>query len=60
MNNFVVQRQCRLDQSEHLSIISDPITAGDILNALDPEHTVDPPCTPVLPFVGAPLFLGPQ
>jgi triacylglycerol lipase len=45
------------DLAEHVSIISDPIIAGDILNALDPEHPVDALCTPVLPFVGAPLFL---
>ena len=38
--NVVVQDVCGLDQSEHLSIAFDPITAYKILNALDPT---DPP-----------------
>jgi triacylglycerol lipase len=56
--NFVVQRQCALDQSEHLSIIFDPVTAGLIQNALDPKHREAVPCTVVLPFVGAPTYRG--
>ena len=57
-NNLVVQDQCIQDQSEHLSVIYDPITAYDILNALDPRHLQDVPCVPVLPFVGAPGYTG--
>jgi triacylglycerol lipase len=56
--NFVVQEQCALDQSEHLSIIFDPVTAGLIQNALDPRHRERVPCTVVLPFVGAPTYQG--
>jgi triacylglycerol lipase len=57
--NHVVQDQCALDQSEHLSIIFDPITAYDIWNALEPprrQHQV--PCVPVLPLVGAVGYTG--
>lgn len=57
--NLVVQGQCALDQSEHLSIIYDPITGADILNALDPRHPRPVPCTVVLPFVGALGYGGP-
>ena len=56
--NFVVQEECALDQSEHLSIIFDPVTAGLIQNALDPRHPEPVPCTVVLPFVGAPTYKG--
>jgi hypothetical protein len=56
--NFVVQQQCALDQSEHLSIIFDPVTAGLIQNALDPKHREPVPCAVVLPFVGAPGYRG--
>jgi len=58
-NNLVVQDQCILDQSEHLSIIYDPITATDIWNALEPpsrQHEV--PCVPVLPGLGAVGYTG--
>jgi triacylglycerol lipase len=56
--NFVVQEECALDQSEHLSIIFDPITTGLIQNALDRKHREPIPCTVVLPFVGAPTYTG--
>jgi hypothetical protein len=53
-NNVVVQDVCDLDQSEHLSIAFDPITAYTILNELDPADPPRPvPCVPVLPGVGA-------
>lgn len=56
--NLVVQEQCALDQSEHLSIVYDPITAYDILNALHAGKERAVPCVPVLPFVGAPTYSG--
>lgn len=57
--NLVVQEQCALDQSEHLSIIFDPITAYDIWNALEPPaRQREVPCVPVLPFVGAAGYSG--
>jgi triacylglycerol lipase len=56
--NLVVQEQCALDQSEHLSVIFDPITAYDILNALDRKHPKPVPCTLVLPLIGAPTYSG--
>jgi triacylglycerol lipase len=56
--NIVVQEQCPLDQSEHLSIIFDPTTATDIFNALDPKHAKPIPCTLVLPLVGAVGYSG--
>ena len=52
VNNILVQDQCPLDQSDHLSIVSDPVAAQDILNALDPAHQGMVPCTLVLPSVG--------
>lgn len=56
--NRVVQDRCALDQSEHLSIIFDPVTAGLITNALDPRHREPVPCTAVLPLVGATGYGG--
>ena len=57
--NHVVQEQCALDQSEHLSIIYDPITAYDILNALSrPADAAEVPCVPILPLVGAAGYSG--
>jgi triacylglycerol lipase len=57
--NLVVQDQCALDQSEHLSIIYDPITAYDIFNALEPQSRQrEVPCVPVLPFIGAAGYSG--
>jgi triacylglycerol lipase len=53
--NFVLQDQCGLDYSEHLSVAFDPTVGQDILNALDPAHKKAVPCQLVLPLVGAPL-----
>jgi triacylglycerol esterase/lipase EstA (alpha/beta hydrolase family) len=52
VDNILVQNQCPLDQSDHLSIVSDPVAAQDILNALDPAHQGVVPCTLVLPSIG--------
>ncbi|MGI8751925.1 MAG: lipase family alpha/beta hydrolase [Acidimicrobiales bacterium] len=54
--NVVVQDQCPLDFSEHVTMAFDPVTAQDVLNALDPAQTQPVPCTLVLPGIGAPLF----
>jgi len=53
VTNITVQDHCALDFSDHLSIISSPITGQYILNALDPAHAVPPPCVPVLPAFGS-------
>lgn len=50
--NFVVQDQCPLDGADHLAIVSDPVAARDVLNALDPAHAEPVPCTVVLPVIG--------
>lgn len=52
VDNILVQDQCPTDQADHLSIVSDPVVAQDILNALDParQHAVG--CALVLPAVG--------
>jgi triacylglycerol esterase/lipase EstA (alpha/beta hydrolase family) len=50
--NILLQSQCGLDQGEHLSMPYDHIADGDVLNALDPAHPVEPACTPVLPIAG--------
>jgi triacylglycerol esterase/lipase EstA (alpha/beta hydrolase family) len=54
VTNIVVQDQCGLDLAEHIAMAFDPVTAQDILNALDPAHAKPPACTLVLPFVGSP------
>ena len=38
VTNIDLQAHCALDFSDHLSIISSPITGRYILNALDPRH----------------------
>ena len=58
VTNVVLQDYCPLDQAEHLSVFADPVTAGFIYRALDPADAPDPPCTAVLPFVGAPGYSG--
>jgi triacylglycerol esterase/lipase EstA (alpha/beta hydrolase family) len=50
--NIVVQAGCKLDFSDHLSIVAERNTARHMLNALDPEHARPVGCTPVLPVVG--------
>lgn len=52
--NIVVQDQCSLDFSEHVTVAFDPIVGQDILNALDPANPQAVRCTLVLPGVGAP------
>lgn len=52
MHNITLQDQCPLDLAEHLAILSDPVAAADILNALDPAHPRPVPCVPVAPFLG--------
>jgi triacylglycerol lipase len=51
VTNITLQDRCLLDASDHLSIISSPITGQHILNALDPAHARPAPCVPVLPAV---------
>jgi triacylglycerol lipase len=52
MTNIVVQKGCVLDLAEHFAIVSDPIAAQYVLNALDPDHAQKPRCQVVTPFVG--------
>lgn len=49
VTNIFLQAHCALDFSDHLSIISSPITGRYILNALDPAHALPAPCVPVAP-----------
>ena len=49
VTNITLQDHCALDFSDHLSIISSPITGQYVLNALDPAHAQRPPCVPVAP-----------
>ncbi|GAB2968862.1 lipase [Amycolatopsis acidiphila] len=51
MHNITLQDQCPLDHAEHFAILSDPVAAADVLNALDPEHPRPVPCVPVAPFL---------
>jgi triacylglycerol esterase/lipase EstA (alpha/beta hydrolase family) len=52
VHNIDLQKQCSLDQGEHLSMPYDHIADADVLTALDPAHPVKPACTPVAPVVG--------
>ena len=51
VTNIDLQAHCSRDFSDHLAIISSPITGRYILNALDPAHARPPTCTLVLPAV---------
>lgn len=52
VTNILLQKQCSLDQGEHLSMPYDHIADADVLTALDPAHPQHPACTPVLPIAG--------
>jgi triacylglycerol esterase/lipase EstA (alpha/beta hydrolase family) len=52
VTNITVQNQCPLDLSDHLEISYDPVALADMLNALDPAHPTQVPCTTVLPLIG--------
>jgi hypothetical protein len=52
VNNITLQRQCALDQGEHLSMPYDHIADADVLTALEPAHPQQPACTPVAPVWG--------
>ncbi len=58
VTNVVLQDYCPLDQAEHLSVFADPVTAGFVYRALDPERAPAPPCVPVAPGVGAIGYSG--
>jgi triacylglycerol esterase/lipase EstA (alpha/beta hydrolase family) len=52
VTNITLQKQCVLDQGEHLSMPYDHIADADVLTALDPGHPKHAACTPVLPVTG--------
>ena len=52
VTNIDLQKQCVLDQGEHLSMPYDHIADADVLTALDPLLPQHPACTPVLPIAG--------
>lgn len=52
VKNIVLQDQCALDHSDHVSIAFDHIAAQEVLNALDPAHTKRATCSTVLPLIG--------
>jgi triacylglycerol lipase len=53
VTNIVTQHGCEIDFSEHGAILSTRRTGQIVLNALDPDHTKQPPCDPVLPLQGS-------
>jgi len=59
VTNYVLQKVCPLDLSEHLTVIYDPVAETLVTNALDPAHPRPVPCTLVLPVVGAPHYAAP-
>ncbi len=52
VTNITLQKQCSLDESDHLEIANDPVAMADMLNALDPAQPVRVPCLLVLPVFG--------
>ncbi len=52
--NIVLQDGCDADLSEHVSLPFSPRSAGFVLNALDPQHAIPPPCVVALPILGLP------
>ncbi|SFS96006.1 esterase/lipase family protein [Saccharopolyspora flava] len=52
VTNILMQAQCPLVGSDHLSIAFDSIAAHHVLNALDPDHATPAPCYPTPPFHG--------
>jgi triacylglycerol esterase/lipase EstA (alpha/beta hydrolase family) len=59
VTDITLQRQCPLDQTDHLEIAYDPVALADMLNALDPAQPVRAPCLVVLPLTG-PVGLVPS
>ena len=53
VTNYVLQDQCPVDGSDHLTVAFDPTAAQDMLNALDPAHARPVPCVPVVAGYGA-------
>jgi triacylglycerol lipase len=56
VTNVVLQRYCSLDGADHIAVAADPVTAGFVHRALDPERAPKPPCVPVVAGVGAPGY----
>ena len=53
VQNIVLQNQCPLDQSDHLSIPYDSNAAQDVLNSLGADHpNFQPICSVVGPLIG--------
>jgi triacylglycerol esterase/lipase EstA (alpha/beta hydrolase family) len=52
VTDITLQRQCPLDQGEHLSMAYDHIADADVLTSLDPKHPKHPACAPVAPILG--------
>jgi len=50
--NIVLQDDCPLDLSEHLTVAFNPRVDRIVLNALDPAHAQPVPCVPVVPVLG--------
>ncbi|QXC63079.1 alpha/beta hydrolase [Aquihabitans sp. G128] len=50
--NIVLQDDCPLDLSEHLTVAFNPRVDRIVLNALDPSTAKPVPCVPVVPVLG--------
>ena len=53
VTNIVLQTQCSVDFSDHLTVAFDPTAGQDMLNALDPANAQPVPCVPVVAGYGA-------
>ncbi|EHR48628.1 putative acetyltransferase/hydrolase with alpha/beta hydrolase fold [Saccharomonospora marina XMU15] len=54
VTNHVLQDYCPSDFAEHGGVMADPVAAGLVLNALDPDNPRDVPCTVVTPLGAQP------
>lgn len=48
--NVVLQDECALDLTEHAGAAADPVAAGYVRNALDPDNAQHVDCPPVAPL----------
>ncbi len=54
ITNHVLQETCPTDFAEHGAVMADPVAAGHVLNALDPDNPRPVPCTVVTPLGAEP------
>lgn len=59
-HRVVLQDGCEVNRSNHLTLINDPRVVDVTLNALDPDHAVEPRCVPTDGLTGPALPVPPR